>query len=275
MYTAISTGALGIHSSGLRESIGIAKSAGYQGLEISIHEAATLIDQYGIDVVRGWFNEAGVRPAAWGMPVNWNGPEEEWRKGIDDLGVLAKAAQQLGCGRTMTWIMSGSNDLDATENRKFHVKRFKPIAEVLAAHDCRLGLEFLGPKTIWGNFAHPFAHTMEDMLAMGDEIGPNVGLLLDAWHWHTSGGTVEALLQVPAHRIVYVHMNDAPPNVAMDDYVDNVRALPGATGVIDIAGFLGALAQIGYDGPLTPEPFGNPATWAMDGLKQCLKRAGL
>jgi sugar phosphate isomerase/epimerase len=41
----------------------------------------------------------------------------------------------------------------------------------------------------------------------------------------------------------------------MDDYVDNQRGLPGETGVIDIAGFLRALDEIGYEGPVTPEPF--------------------
>jgi sugar phosphate isomerase/epimerase len=34
-----------------------------------------------------------------------------------------------------------------------------------------------------------------------------------------------------------------------------VRALPGETGVIPIADFLGALDRIGYDGPVVPEPF--------------------
>ena len=34
-----------------------------------------------------------------------------------------------------------------------------------------------------------------------------------------------------------------------------MRRLPGATGVIDIAGFLQTLREIGYDGPVTPEPF--------------------
>ena len=34
-----------------------------------------------------------------------------------------------------------------------------------------------------------------------------------------------------------------------------MRALPGETGVIDIAGFLQALRAIGYDGPVVPEPF--------------------
>ncbi len=37
--------------------------------------------------------------------------------------------------------------------------------------------------------------------------------------------------------------------------VDNQRAMPGETGVIDIAAFLGELDSIGYDGPITAEPF--------------------
>jgi len=37
--------------------------------------------------------------------------------------------------------------------------------------------------------------------------------------------------------------------------IDNVRDVPGATGVIDIKGFLKALDSIGYDGPVVPEPF--------------------
>ena len=41
----------------------------------------------------------------------------------------------------------------------------------------------------------------------------------------------------------------------IEEQIDNVRCLPGETGVIDLAGFLRALREIGYDGPVTPEPF--------------------
>jgi sugar phosphate isomerase/epimerase len=37
--------------------------------------------------------------------------------------------------------------------------------------------------------------------------------------------------------------------------MDLVRAMPGETGVLDIAGFLKALDKIGYNGPVTVEPF--------------------
>jgi predicted xylose isomerase-like sugar epimerase len=55
--------------------------------------------------------------------------------------------------------------------------------------------------------------------------------------------------------VVQVHVNDAPSGIAVDQQQDSVRELPGATGVIDIGGFLKSLAAMGYDGPVTPEPF--------------------
>lgn len=275
MYTALSPGALGMSVGSLKEGIALAASAGYGGLEISIHEAQTLIASEGAATVRAWFDDAGVKPAAWGLPVAWSGPEEEWKQGVETLKGYAAAAEALGCDRTMTWILSGSNDRTFEQNLAFHIERFTPIAAVLNDHGVRLGLEFLGPQTIYKSFTHRFVHTMAGMLEMGDQIGPNVGLLLDCWHWYTAGGTLEELAKLDQRRVVYVHVNDAPVGVALEDHIDNQRGLPGATGVIDLPGFLRALEAIGYDGPVTPEPFGNPATWAADALRGVWAKAGL
>ena len=58
-----------------------------------------------------------------------------------------------------------------------------------------------------------------------------------------------------AEQIIHVHINDAPPGIPIDEQQDLVRELPGETGIIDIKGFLGLLRRIGYDGPVTVEPF--------------------
>src|ERR671937_27483 len=60
---------------------------------------------------------------------------------------------------------------------------------------------------------------------------------------------------VRPEQVVYVHVNDAPPGRDVDEQIDNQRLLPGASGVIDIAGFLQALDRMGYDGPVVAEPF--------------------
>jgi sugar phosphate isomerase/epimerase len=84
---------------------------------------------------------------------------------------------------------------------------------------------------------------------------PNLGLILDSWHWYTSGATLDELKQLPGSLAIYVHLSDAPANVAVDKQLDHIRCLPGSTGVVDNVGFLKALQEIGYDGPLTAEPF--------------------
>ena len=83
----------------------------------------------------------------------------------------------------------------------------------------------------------------------------NVGLLIDCWHWYTSHGTLDELKALDGDQVVYVHVNDAPPGIPVDEQIDNQRCLPGETGVIDIVGFLRTMKDIGYDGPVTPEPF--------------------
>ena len=49
-------------------------------------------------------------------------------------------------------------------------------------------------------------------------------------------------------------LEDAPAGIPIDELTDAPRALPGTTGVIDLKTFLGALLQIGYDGPVQVEP---------------------
>jgi sugar phosphate isomerase/epimerase len=94
------------------------------------------------------------------------------------------------------------------------------------------------------------------MMELVNAIGTgNVGLLLDSWHWYTSHGTIEEIMQLSNKDIVHVHVNDAPSGIPVDKQVDNRRKLPVTTGVIDMKGFINTLVKIGYDGPVECEPF--------------------
>ena len=255
MYSALSPGAIGVKTSNLSEAIAAAKIGGFGGVEFNPSEIFNFFETRSPRSVRDQFAEAGIRPAGFGLPVDWRGEEAVWRAGLEKLADQSLAARAIGCGRTMTWIMPCSNDRNFDANLQFHIDRFRPIAKILEDNDCSLGLEFIGPKSLRESQKYPFIHTLDGMMDMARQIGPNVGLLLDCWHWHTSGGTVDDILKLEAKDVVYVHVNDAPLGVSMDEYVDSVRGLPGETGVIDIVGFLHALRTIGYDGPITPEPF--------------------
>jgi sugar phosphate isomerase/epimerase len=255
MYPNLGVGAIG-HKASLTEAIDFAQQFGFKGIDFSISEAQTLAVAYGVDYVRDLFMSKNVLPGVMGFPVDFRRDENTWRDGLAALPAQAKLAQELGCQRTATWIPPGNNDRTFAENFKFHVDRLTPAAAILADHGISFGLEFIGPKTLRKTFTHRFIYTMEGMLAMATAMGTgNVGLLLDIWHLYTSHGSLDQVRELSPSEVIVVHINDAPTGIAVDEQMDQVRALPGETGVLDVEGFLAALDEIGYDGPVTVEPF--------------------
>lgn len=255
MYSALSPGCIGVRVESLAQRIAAAKEFGFAGVDISVNEIADLVDTSGAESVIAQFEAAEVIACGWGFPIAWSGSEEEYKAGLEALPRFAKAAAEIGCFRTATWIMPASNDRAFDENLEFHIDRFTPIAKILGDFGHRLGLEFIGPKTIRNNYKYTFVHDMSGMLDMTSKIGENVGLLLDCWHLYTSHGRASDVAKLQETDVVYVHVNDAPAGIAVDEQMDHVRGLPGETGVIDIKGFLEALKGIGYSGPVIPEPF--------------------
>ena len=254
MYATLGPEALGIRGLTLAEAIALTRESGFAGLSFNIRDAARAADERGAAAVRAQFDEAGVRPALWGLPVAWR--EETWQDDLRELPRLAATARALGATRTATYMPSGSDERPFQENFDWHVARLRPIAEILRDEGCRFGIEFIGPRTYRAAFRHEFIHTLEGLLELIAAIGvDNVGVMLDSWHLYTSGASLTDLSPLTNQDIVVVHVNDAPAGIAPDEQIDTVRTLPGETGVIDLAGFMRALRELGYDGPVMPEPF--------------------
>jgi len=255
MFKNLSPGAIGIRNLPLADSIELARASGFGGIDFNIREAADLAALRGVAYVQALFAEAGVRPGQWGLPVAWN-KDDQWQDDLAALPALAALGRALGCTRTCTWAMPGSDARPFGANFEWHVQRFRPIAQALADEGCRLGIEFIGPKTLRDRFQYTFIYTLNGMMELAHAIGTgNVGLLLDAFHLYTSGGTLDDLDAITAQDIVTVHVNDAVEGVPPDELMDQVRRLPMETGVIDLPAFIKKLQALGYDGPVTPEPF--------------------
>lgn len=287
MFRNLSPGAIGISVS-LTDGIELAKKTGYEGIDIGIGGIANLAEKESIDYVRSLFDSAGIKPGGWGLPVNWGGEVSKFKEDLEKLPRLAKVGKEIGCTRVSTWVLSFSDERPFKENFEWHKKRFRAVAEILKDYDCSLGLEFLGPKTIRQGHKYEFVYTLEGMLELCDAIATgNIGLLLDCWHWYTAGGTIENMEKslTSADQVIYVHVNDAPEGIPLDEQIDSVRRLPGETGVIDLAGFLKILDKIGYEGPITPEPFSKrvnqmddpqeAALVTIEGLNKAWHEAGL
>jgi len=209
--------------------------------------------------IRDWLElmkEKGIRYGTSVLPVEFRRDEERFKADMARLPKQAAFLRQFGIKRIATWITPGHRELTYLQNFEQLKRRFREIANVLKDYDIRLGLEFVGPRTSRARSRFPFICTQIGMMELVDAIGTgNVGLLMDSWHWYTSHGTVEELLQLSNKDIVHVHVNDAPSGIPVDKQVDNRRGLPVTTGVIDMKGFINALVKIGYDGPVECEPF--------------------
>ncbi|MGH9371699.1 MAG: sugar phosphate isomerase/epimerase family protein, partial [Vicinamibacterales bacterium] len=174
-------------------------------------------------------------------------------KGLDEQASFAAA---IGLNRMMA-VLSPGSPVPKEERHTFVKARLAPIAEILRRSDIRLGLEFLGPlhfRRPSERSPHQYIWTLNDTVALAKEVGPNIGVVLDIWHWHHSGGTAADILAAGKSRIVHIHVSDAkaqPP----EDVRDNQRLMPGE-GVIDSVGFFQALKKIGYVDAVSPEPIG-------------------
>jgi sugar phosphate isomerase/epimerase len=251
MYKALNTGAIGV-AGGLTRVVELGGKFGFQGVYFNPAEVVRM----GIARAKTLFDNHYVKPAGFGLPVNFRRDEDQFREDLAGLAPLAQVAAELGCRRCSTWLSPASNDLPFKENFELHRRRLTQVAKVLARYNIRFGLEFVGPKTSRAGKKHEFIHTADGMLELCKAIGTgNVGLLLDCWHWYTSGGTVGDFAGWTKETIVDVHVNDAPKGIPVDQQRDGVRCLPGETGVIDIKGFLQGLHKLGYDGPVMAEPF--------------------
>ncbi len=254
MYPSLNTGALEIQVD-FDRAVELARAHGFQALDFSVVQVAELAAQRGLESIRRQLAQANVRLGAWGLPVRWRGSEAEWREGMARLPEWAALAVALGSDRAVTVVMPGDDERPPEENRAFHRERLAPIVQILAEAGCRLGLEFIGPRTLRETFRYPFLHTLEQVRDLARELGPNVGLLVDLFHLYTGHTPVDRVRALDRREVVAVHVNDALPGRGPDEQMDLERALPGEHGVMDVVGFLRALAHMGYDGPVAVEPF--------------------
>ncbi len=255
MQKTLSLAAIGLRGVPVVQAVELASAAGFDSLAVDINELQMLVGDLGIDAVRSVFESAGVTPGFWGLPFSW-ADDEKRTAGLEALPAQLDVAQKLGVPLAASGVSPVSDERDYAENLAWHAPKLREVGEVLKAGGVRLALEFIGPKTIRKDHKYEFAYSLPRMLELIDAAGTgNIGTTLDIWHLYTSGGTNADLDTLPLDRVDIVHVNDAPTGIDRDEQQDLVRALPLATGVLDIVGFMQRLQKIGFNGPVMPEPF--------------------
>jgi sugar phosphate isomerase/epimerase len=253
-YAILSLGRLGFQAS-FPESVELATKHGFEGLDPDAGYLASL-DDSALHRLLEDLRKRNLKFGAGGLPVEFRKDTDTFNSDLKKLPAVAAVFQRAGISRVNTWIMPCSNDLTYLQNFRQHAERLRLCAEVLADHGQKLGLEYVSPRTLWRSEKQPFIHTLSEMKELMAAIGTNnLGVQLDSWHWFNAQETPQDLLTLRAQDVITVDLNDAPTGLTLDQYRDDHRELPAATGVIPVKEFLDALLQIGYDGPIQAEPF--------------------
>lgn len=241
-----------------RAAIELAHAHGFESVEAMSNDLVRLSETELAELAASMKSKNIVFGAA-GLPVNFRQDEDRFVESMKTFPKVADALQRAGVTRMGTWITPGDARLTFIQNLKQHGRRLREVAAVLHDHRIRLGLEYVGTKTLRDRYHFEFVHTMAETKELIAEIGaPNVGFVLDSWHWWNANETDQDILTLKADQIVAVDLNDAPAGIPKEKQIDGQRELPLATGVIEVGSFLNALQKLGYDGPVRAEPFNKP-----------------
>jgi sugar phosphate isomerase/epimerase len=253
------------------DSARLAARLGFGGIDWGLGPAKTA----GLDATKALFAELKIKPTITNLPMArplpFGGEPAAFQEALKPLADDAAFSAGIGCNKMML-VMSATGPVPKEEHRKNVRDRLAAISEVLQKSNIRLGLEFLGVPSFrvgraGGPPPNPFIWTLPETVELAKDSGPNIGAILDVWHWHHSGGTTADILKTDKSRIVHTHVSDAKP-MPPEDVRDNMRVMPGE-GSIDLVGFFQALKKIGYEDGVSPEPLGRitPEMTAEDGAK--------
>lgn len=266
MYRALSPGAVELRLP-FHETVQLASEHGFNAIEC---DPLGVIERYSLSAAQDLFAQFGVLPCSFGLPVHVQTESPQFKESIVHLEAQAKAASSLGIHRCNTYIFSWSDTLPFPENYAAHKARLLECARILKDYDIALGLEFLGPETLYSGKPHKFINTLGGMLELCNDIGTgNMGILLDVYHAYCAGMDVcDCLGEFEDEtQIIMVHINDALKGEPISKLPDTYRYLPGEGGGIDVKGFLTSLQRFGYLGPVVCEPFSDTLKQAADPQK--------
>ena len=128
------------------------------------------------------------------------------------------------------------------------VDQLRRLGDLAAQHGVRVAYEALA----WGRFVADYEHAARIVRSVDH---PAVGHCLDSFHILSRGWDPVAIETIPAEKIFFVQMADAP-GLTMDllSWSRHHRVFPGEGG-FDLADFMGHLLRSGYDGAVSLEIF--------------------
>ena len=255
MFKNLNASALGV-SGHQSEIIELALTYGFRGIDLRIVEFAHRAKVHGMPYARRLIDSAQIRTGTFELPLDCDTDDDAFKKALEKLAQYAEVASEMKCTRCVATMAPAGDKRPYHENFEFHRRRFAEVCKVLEPFGVRLGVGFRAAEDLRKEQAFQFIHDLDALSLLVNMVGvPNIGVVLDVWDLHVSGAPAQSVRNFSAEQIVAVQLADLPEeDIPAAELTEASRLMPAATGRIDIPAFLISLAELGYDGPVTPKP---------------------
>jgi 2-keto-myo-inositol isomerase len=243
----------------LATDIAVAGKAGFGFVEIWAAKLIGCLERGGLGAIRRDLKRAGLTAATLNSVerVTFNDPSGHIRM-LEDFQRYCRVAEDIECETVIVVPSPRPKGVSEATIEVESVRVLRELSEIARPFGVRLAYEFLG-------FADCTVNTLAQCAAIVEKVArPNVGLVLDTFHFYAGGSRIDSIRPVNPRKIFMVHLNDVEraPRRKMHDAL---RLFPGH-GIIPLAKILGGLKAIGYSDKFSVEIF-RPEYWSRPPLQ--------
>ena len=237
----------------LATDIAVAGRAGFDFVEIWAPKLMGYLERGGLTALRRDLKRARVKAATLNSVerVTFNDPSGHIRM-LEDFQRFCRVAEAIDCETVIVVPSPRPKGVSLAAIERESVRVLRELSRIASPHGIRLAYEFLG-------FADCTVNTLAQCAAIVEKVArPNVGLVLDTFHFFAGASTVASIRKVNPEKIFIVHINDVEraPRRKMHDAL---RLYPGK-GILPLTSILRALRAIGFAGRFSVEIF-RPQYW--------------
>ncbi|WP_433799267.1 TIM barrel protein [Actinomycetospora sp. CA-084318] len=228
----------------LEDKLAAAAAAGFDGVEIFVPDLLGSPETPG-DIAR--------RCADLGLAIDLYQPLrdvealplEAFAESLRRVDHAFDVMERLG---TTTALICSSVDPRAVDDDELAAAQLAEVARRAADRGLRIAYEALA----WGRHVNTWDHSWR-IVELADH--PALGLCVDSFHLYARGGDPAGLRDVPAGKLFFCQLADAPQlDMAVLPWSRHHRLFPGQ-GDFDLTALVGHLDAAGYDGPWSLEVF--------------------
>lgn len=237
----------------LATDIAVAGRAGFDFVEIWAAKLLGYLERGGLPTLRRDLQRAGVRAATLNSVehVTFNDPSGHVRM-LEDFQRFCRVAEGINAGTVIVVPSPRPKGVSLAAIQRESIRVLRELSAIARPSGVRLAYEFLG-------FSGCTVNTLAQCATIVEKVArPNVGLVLDTFHFFAGGSSVASIREVNPEKIFIVHINDVEraPRRRMHDAL---RLFPGR-GILPLTRILRALKAIEYDGGISVEIF-RPQYW--------------